>query len=166
MLNDVLRLRIFPSGVRVRTLKLMGISAGRCEIRPRVRITGPALTLGTGVFVNSGCTLECQGGITLEDDVALAPNVFLGTVGHEIGPSHRRQGKAVRQPIVVGAGTWIGAHSVVLPGVTIGSGCVIAAGAVVAADCAPHGLYAGVPARRLRDLETEEPGGEQEPVSP
>jgi maltose O-acetyltransferase len=41
----------------------------------------------------------------------------------------------------------------VLPGVTVGDGCVIAAGAVVNADCQPDGLYAGVPARRVRDLE-------------
>jgi hypothetical protein len=39
-----------------------------------------------------------------------------------------------------------------LPGVVIGPGCVIAAGAVVVSDCKPNGLYAGVPARRLRDL--------------
>ena len=49
-------------------------------------------------------------------------------------------------------GVWIGARSVVLPGVRVGEGCVIAAGAVVAADCAPFGMYGGVPARRLRDL--------------
>jgi maltose O-acetyltransferase len=30
---------------------------------------------------------------------------------------------------------------------------VIAAGAVVTEDCAPDGLYAGVPARRIRDLD-------------
>ena len=30
--------------------------------------------------------------------------------------------------------------------------CVIAAGAVVTRDCAPHGLYRGIPARRVRDL--------------
>jgi maltose O-acetyltransferase len=40
----------------------------------------------------------------------------------------------------------------VLPGVTIGAGCAVAAGAVVTADCEPDGLYAGVPARRVRDL--------------
>jgi len=32
---------------------------------------------------------------------------------------------------------------------------VIAAGAVVVHDCAPHGVYAGVPARRIRDLDAE-----------
>jgi acetyltransferase-like isoleucine patch superfamily enzyme len=40
----------------------------------------------------------------------------------------------------------------VLPGVTVAAGCVTAAGAVVAADTEPDGLYAGVPATRIRDL--------------
>jgi maltose O-acetyltransferase len=39
-----------------------------------------------------------------------------------------------------------------LPGVTVGDGCVIAAGSVVTGDCEPHGVYAGVPAKRVRDL--------------
>jgi len=40
----------------------------------------------------------------------------------------------------------------ILGGVTVGEGCLVAAGAVVTADCAPHGLYGGAPARRLREL--------------
>jgi maltose O-acetyltransferase len=55
--------------------------------------------------------------------------------------------------VSVGNGSWLGTGVTVLPGVTIGEGCVIAAGAVVTADCAPDGLYAGVPARRIRDLD-------------
>lgn len=50
-------------------------------------------------------------------------------------------------------GCWLGGNVTVLPGVTIGRGCVIAAGAVVTKSCDPNGLYAGVPARRIRDLD-------------
>ena len=49
-------------------------------------------------------------------------------------------------------GCWICAGCTILPGVTIGEGCVIAAGSVVNKDCAPDGLYAGVPAKRIKDL--------------
>ena len=35
-------------------------------------------------------------------------------------------------------------------------GCIVAAGSVVTADCESNGLYAGVPVRRLRELETGE----------
>jgi maltose O-acetyltransferase len=40
-----------------------------------------------------------------------------------------------------------------MPGVTIGDGCTIASGAVVTRDCEPDGMYAGVPARRVKDLD-------------
>ena len=56
------------------------------------------------------------------------------------------------EPIRVEAGSWLGAGVLVLPGVTIGHGSVIAAGAVVTKSTCADGLYAGVPARRVRDL--------------
>jgi maltose O-acetyltransferase len=43
----------------------------------------------------------------------------------------------------------------VLPGVTVGAGCVIAAGAVVASDLQPNGLYGGVPAKLIQELDVE-----------
>jgi maltose O-acetyltransferase len=118
----------------------------------RVKIASSKLELGDRVFINSDVILHNYGGIVLEDDVAIAPGALLTTARHEIGSADRRQGKLTTDPIRIGAGSWIGAGAVVLPGVTIGSGCVVGAGAVVTRDCAPNGLYLGVPARRVREL--------------
>lgn len=52
-------------------------------------------------------------------------------------------------PISIGNDVWIGAHAVVLAGVTIGQGAVIAAGAVVNRDVEPYTIVGGVPARHL-----------------
>lgn len=71
---------------------------------------------------------------------------------HDIGDSEMRGGRVKSQPIVVEDGCWICSRVTILPGVTIGKGCVIAAGAVVTKDCLPNGLYAGVPAKRIKDL--------------
>ena len=65
----------------------------------------------------------------------------------------RRCGDISFLPVSIGDGVWIGAGATVLAGVSIGDGCVIAAGAVVATDCEPNGLYGGIPARRIRDLD-------------
>ena len=56
---------------------------------------------------------------------------------------------AERERISIGNDVWIGTRSIVLDGVSIGSGAVIAAGAVVTKDVAPYTIVAGVPARRV-----------------
>lgn len=55
-------------------------------------------------------------------------------------------------PTLIKDGCWVGANVTIIPGVTIGEGCIIAAGAVVTKNCEPDGLYAGVPAKRIKDL--------------
>jgi acetyltransferase-like isoleucine patch superfamily enzyme len=69
-----------------------------------------------------------------------------------MGPPDRRVGAYIEAPIVIEDGVWVGSRATVLAGVTVGRGCTIAAGAVVREDCAPNGFYAGIPARRVRDL--------------
>lgn len=50
----------------------------------------------------------------------------------------------------LGHDVWIGANSVILPGVEIGGGAIVGAGSVVTADVAPYMVVAGNPARELR----------------
>ena len=56
-------------------------------------------------------------------------------------------------PIEVHDGCWTGANSTILPGSVIEKGCVIAAGSVVKGLLKPNRLYAGVPAKEIRQLE-------------
>jgi len=74
------------------------------------------------------------------------------TASHFIGDPARRAGKLNSQVIVIGDGAWIGARSVILPGVSIGRGSVIAAGAVVNQNCDSDWLYAGIPAIKKKYL--------------
>ena len=61
-------------------------------------------------------------------------------------------GELIKSSIHIGKGCWIGANALIRPGVDIAAGRVIAAGAVVVKNCDANGLYAGVPARRVKDL--------------
>lgn len=47
---------------------------------------------------------------------------------------------------------WIGSHSVIIKGVTIGKGAVVAAGSVVTKDVAPYTMVGGNPAVVLKEL--------------
>jgi acetyltransferase-like isoleucine patch superfamily enzyme len=113
---------------------------------------GLKLRVGSGVFVNHGCTLNDMGGIEIGDDTLIGPNVSLLTSGHPTAIADRRRGITVA-PISIGANVWIGAGATVLGGVTVGDGAVVAAGAVVSRDVAAATLVAGVPARAVRALD-------------
>lgn len=56
-------------------------------------------------------------------------------------------------PVTIRQDAWIGAHSLVLRGVTIGEGAIVAAGSVVTKDVPPFTIVAGNPAKIVRELE-------------
>jgi len=61
-----------------------------------------------------------------------------------------------RGKIVIGDEVWIGTSVTILHNVKIGRYSVIGAGSVVTKDIEPYSVYAGVPARKIRDLKSEE----------
>jgi acetyltransferase-like isoleucine patch superfamily enzyme len=50
----------------------------------------------------------------------------------------------------IGKGCFVGAHSIILPGVTIGDYSIVGAGSVVVEDVPPRCIVAGNPARVIR----------------
>jgi len=53
--------------------------------------------------------------------------------------------------VIIGNDVWIGTGTIILPGVTIGNGAVIGAGSVVTKNIEEYSIYAGNPARKIRD---------------
>lgn len=62
------------------------------------------------------------------------------------------------EPVVVEDDVLIGANAVVLEGIRIGKGAVVAAGAIVVNDVAPNTVVAGVPARKIKDIDEKTKG--------
>lgn len=153
-LNFITSLPIFSPSIRWKLLNLAG-SKGieKCYIEKHNNFTGFNTSIGEGTFINQSSYFDSSEAITIGKEVGIGPRCTLITGSHHLGPSHARiQGGGKHAPISIEDGCWLGANVTVLPGVVIGKGCVIAAGAVVVHDCAPNGLYAGVPARRIKDL--------------
>lgn len=113
---------------------------------------GLATTFGRNVFVNQGCTFMDGGGISIGDNVMIAPKVSLITGGHPL-PLAERRAYTATAPIVIEDDVWIGAAAVVTQGVTIGAGSVVAAGAVVTRDVPAGTVVAGVPARVIKSID-------------
>lgn len=112
---------------------------------------GKNTTVGKGVFINTGCHFQDQGGITLGDGTFLGNNVVLTTMNHDFNPEHRST--TYPAPIVTGKNVWIGSSVTVVPGVTIGDGAIVGAGSVVTKDVPPYTIVAGVPARVIRKFD-------------
>ncbi len=151
--------RLLGSRGRVGVLRWCGLSVGaEVLMSPGVQFLCEDVSIGHAAFINRGCLIDALWSpIVIGARVYIGPQVRILTASHEIGPGSQRAGKSVQEPVTISNGTWIGAGSTILPGVTIGEGCVIAAGAVVTKDCESHGLYGGVPARRIRDLPVDAP---------
>lgn len=154
-----------------------------CSISPQVffdHMDGGSIDIGDNVGLRFGVQLYPYGGrIAIADNVIIGPcSVIYGHGGTLIGentiiaahvvviPANHRfnsldvpichQGISAKG-IRIEPNVWIGAHAVILDGVTIGTGAIVAAGAVVNRDVPPYGIVGGVPAKVIRQREESPP---------
>lgn len=122
------------------------------RIRGRVLRSSPealvrnGLQLGRNVFLGDGVWLDygfCWL-ITIGDDCTLAPRVFV--LAHDASMK-MQVGYTKVARTTIGPRTFVGAGTIILPGVTIGAECVIGAGSVVSRDIPDGSVAVGSPAR-------------------
>lgn len=139
-------------------------SAGRFTIDDHVEFfPGTYISLGEwdSSFVEIGhhchfapnCILYGWGGLRIGPYCNIAAHAVFATVGHHDEITDRPMALTGEKagPITLEEDVWVAANVTITANTTIAKGCVIGANAVVTRDTAPMGLYAGVPARRLRD---------------
>lgn len=111
---------------------------------------GKNIKIGKNVFINFDCIFLDLGGITIEDNVLIAPRVSLLSESHPLSPAERQS--LISAPIHIKKGAWISASATILAGVTIGENSVVAAGAVVSKDVPDNVLVGGIPAKILKTI--------------
>jgi maltose O-acetyltransferase len=80
----------------------------------------------------------------------IASHTAIVSLTHDYTRPDMRFAPAIGASVVIEDDVWIGAHAVIMPGVTIGRGAVVGAGAVVRDDVPPFAIVAGIPARLIR----------------
>lgn len=125
---------------------------GAYVVQPFYCDYGTYIEVGDNFFANFNCTILDAGGVFIGDNVLLAPNVGLYTVGHPLDKDLRNAAWEDAKPIVIGDNVWIGAGCIVVGGVTIGDNSVIAAGSVVTKDIPAGSLAMGVPCKAVRKI--------------
>ena len=151
-INGIAAWPIIPRPLRFLLYRVYGMNILIVKLRGNCFFENADIRIGRGTFINNGCIFANSSAIEIGENCSLAYEVMLCTATHEIGTIHKRAGKATSGTIKIGNGCWIGTRATILAGVTIGDGCIIAAGSVVVKDCDANGLYAGVPARRIKTL--------------
>ncbi len=112
---------------------------------------GTNIEIGEGSYINFNCNFVDDTKIVIGNRVMFGPAVTIATVGHPINPDYREYMYA--EPVVIEDNCWIGAGSIICPGVTIGKNSVIGAGSVVTKDIPANSIAVGNPCRVMRSID-------------
>lgn len=121
---------------------------------------GATLRIGDNVGISQSA-IVAKADITIGDNVKIGGgSVIYSTDFHSLSPEDRNSDRdaelANSAPVVIDDNVFIGAHCIVLKGVTIGRNSVIGAGSVVTRSIPDNVIAAGNPCRVIREIKTHE----------
>lgn len=125
-------------------------------LHPSTKYAGKKLnsfiSIGDGVHMTCDAKILCAGHITIEDYVLLGPDVFIIDHSHGIDPTKKTySGQPLEiKDVLIKTGAWLGAKTIVLPGITIGAHSIIGAGSVVTKDIPDYCIAVGNPAKVIK----------------
>ena len=108
--------------------------------------------IGNNVFVGRRCHLACD--VIISDNVLIASNVAFVGGDHRFDVHNeliKDSGRGNFKKITISDDVWIGHGSILLKGVNVGEGSIIGAGSVVTKDVEPYSVYAGNPAKKIKN---------------
>jgi acetyltransferase-like isoleucine patch superfamily enzyme len=114
------------------------------------------LKIGNNVGMSS-TSLICHSSINIGNNVIIGGNVVIyDTDFHSIDPEIRKSGMdfdmAFKRPVMIEDNVFIGAHSTILKGVTIGKNAIIGACSVVTKSIPENEIWAGNPAKYIKSI--------------
>jgi putative colanic acid biosynthesis acetyltransferase WcaF len=130
-------------------LRCFGATLGpNCHFYPRARVWAP-----WNLLCADCVTLGDEAEIYNPSQVIMGSHAIVSQQAYICGATHDYNDPAfplVSFPMSLGAYCWVGARASVLPGVNVGEGAVLGLGSVAARDLEPWTVYAGVPARAVK----------------
>lgn len=116
------------------------------------------IIIGSNVLIDDYSFISAQEFIDIGDDTMIAAGAYIMDFNHKYPLSNYRSLAGEEQgyekkAVSIGAGVWIAAHVIVLPGVKIGDGSVIGAGSVVTKDIPAFSIAVGNPAKVIKKIQ-------------
>jgi putative colanic acid biosynthesis acetyltransferase WcaF len=141
---------IGSSAVKIFLLKLFGAKIGKgINIKPAVNIKYPwKLSIGDHCWIGEGVWIDNLDSVTLHNNVCISQGAMLLTGNHD----YKKSGfDLILKEIVLEDGVWIGAQSLVCPGVTCYSHAVLSAKSVATRNLDAYTIYQGNPAVAVKE---------------
>jgi acetyltransferase-like isoleucine patch superfamily enzyme len=112
----------------------------------------PVISIGDRCSIGRSSSIVGRCRIEIGDDVTTGPDVYITDHNHTYADVEVPIGRQwpAEDPVSIGAGSWLGAGVIVLPGARIGCHVVVAAGSVVRGHFPDRAVIAGAPARVVR----------------
>jgi acetyltransferase-like isoleucine patch superfamily enzyme len=133
------------------------VTIGRSTIGASKVFDEPVLKIGSNSCINYGSVISVAKEIIIGNNCLIAGNcLIMDSADHPSDPEKRVQEQPVDvkdvEPVRIGNNVWIGAYSAVLKGVTIGENSIVGTHSVVTSDVPANCIFAGVPARLVRQI--------------
>lgn len=146
-----LRNRLFAfSGAKRSVLRMFGARVGKgVVIKPGVNVKYPwKLSIGDYTWIGEAVWIDNLGEVSIGKHCCLSQGAMLLCGNHDYKKSSF---DLMVGDITIGDGGWIGAQSVVCPGVEVGSHAVLAVGSVATSHLEAYGIYQGNPAVKVKE---------------
>lgn len=141
---------IIPNPLRKLYLRFFGIKveAGSSIHRGCKFFHIGKFSMGVGGVINFGCYLDNRRGIKIGNNVGIAHNTKIYTLGHNLeSPEFETKGAHV----IIEDNAFIFSNALIMPGVTIHEGAIVLAGSVVTKDVEAWTIVGGNPAKKIRE---------------
>lgn len=137
------------SGVKIFMLRLFGAKIGEgVVIKPKVNVKYPwNLTIGNHVWVGENVWIDNLGKAIIGDNCCISQGAMLLHGNHDY---KKEAFDLIVKDIVLEEGVWIGAKSIVCPGVKCASHSVLSVNSVAISDLEAYQIYQGNPAVKVR----------------
>lgn len=112
------------------------------------------ISIGKGTYINSGFIMASPDTkIRIGENCLISYNVHMRTDMHnyEVKDELINKQGVTHKDIVIEDDVWIGFGVQIMPGVVIRKGSVIGAGGVVTHSTEEYGVYAGIPAKKIKE---------------
>ena len=131
-------------------LKLFGAKVGEgVVIKPNVNIKYPwFLSIGDYSWIGEEVWIDNLASVEIGSHVCISQGAFLLCGNHDYTKSSF---DLMVKPILIEDGVWVGAKSVVCPGVTCFSHAVLSVGSVATKNLEAYSIYQGNPAQKIKE---------------